>query len=298
MKRSELAMYFTHVASLGNDEVVIAGHLYAFEHEHVTRLLTFKNGKWKHLADLPEIVSYLLTIPKNTYTEIYALLRNGVIHKWIGENHSVEIIDEKQGLFFNEIRLIGEHLYACGTNQQVFYRSSKGWIPIDKGVFTGVVKPAKIFTSIDGRSEQDIYTVGTEGTIYHFDGSSWTSLKSPTNYGLTKVIFINNYIYIIGYHGLVLCGDKEGWEILNYQKGEPLLTDIINFNNRIFLTSEFDIYQLNKKMIEPLNIKINQTSFGSFAMDKDYLWSTGGETLLKYNSNTWEEFPFPWNAEV
>lgn len=293
-KRSELAMYFTHIASLGNGKLILAGHLYKFENEKITRLIIFQNGQWEHLADLPEIVASILTIPKKEYTELYVLLRNGVIHKWMGAEHTVEIIDESRGLFFNDIRLIGKHLYACGTGQQVFRRSLTCWQPVDDGIFVGMNKPIRIFTSIDGISEQNIYTVGIGGAIYHFDGNVWSPIQSPTNYGLSKVLCLNNYTYIVGYHGLVIRGNIKEWEMLAYKKGEAMLIDIISFNSDIYLASEFAIYKVKDKTIEPLKNSVDR-GFARFAIDRDYLWIIKEGSLLRYNDK-WETFVFPENV--
>ena len=44
-----------------------------------------------------------------------------------------------------------------------------------------------MFNGVWGSSNSDVFAVGDGGTILHYDGSTWTTMNSGTNYSLTGV---------------------------------------------------------------------------------------------------------------
>lgn len=308
MPKPEYSMYFTRVAPLAKDKLILSGHMYAYEDQRVTCLSIFEQGSWDTLADLPEIVASLISVDESDGVVCYAMLRNGVLHRWAEEQHSVEIIDNTRGLFFSEIRRIGKRFYACGAGHQVFRREAKGWTPIDEGIFVGVPNRLqtninvvyRILTSIDGNSEQDIYAVGVGGVIFHYDGANWTGLESPTNIGLNKVRCFNGKTYICGHHGTFLRGDIEGWEVLAGRKGDYHLGDMKYCFDNIYVASEFELSIFDEESLVPVEIPIKgkKLGFGSLSYRDGQLWSVGGETILRFDGKNWTLFECPWNHPI
>jgi hypothetical protein len=301
MQRSELSMYFTYGALLGKDKIVLSGHLHIWEPDDPdakkTRLVLLDNGKWKHLADLPEIVASLIAMEENNSMAFYALLRNGVLHKWIGDEHSVEVIDESASTFFFELRKIGAHLYACGMCQRVFRREPQGWVPIDKNIYKG--DRYKSLYSIDGYAEDDIYTVGSGGEIFHYNEQQWLQQESPTNGGLNLVRCINGETYICGSGGRFFRGDVEGWELLARDVDKDDLTDIVYFSGRFYIASGFRLMTYNEGALDPVKIPIKgEVGFGVLCSGYGQLWSIGDETILRFDGQEWTRFEFPYNKPL
>jgi hypothetical protein len=290
-------MYFTHVAVLGADRVVLAGHLYSQdEDDRVTRLVVYDHADWRQLADLPEIVAALRFTEQAGTGACGALLRNGVTHFWRGDDHSVEIIDRQRGLFFNDLKQIGRSLYACGTGRQVFRRDGHGWSAIDDGIFVGPVKPARILTGIDGFPESDIFASGTGGEIWRYDGRSWLSIESPTNIGFSRVLCANGLTYHCGARGIVCCGGLDGWRLLPGANPEAMLTDMAAYDGRIYICSEFELLMVDGDEVVPVQTGLDgKLDFGALASGAGQLWSAGGETILRFDGASWSKFEFPWN---
>lgn len=63
-----------------------------------------------------------------------------------------------------------------------------------------------------GTSSSDVFVVGANGTILHYDGRSWTAMESGTTQGLYAVWgSSSNDVYAVGYGGTVLHYDGTSW---------------------------------------------------------------------------------------
>jgi hypothetical protein len=296
MTNESLRMYFTRGTVRGTNSVVLAGHLYEFEDERVTRLISLRDGEWEQLADLPEIVAALATVPESGVATVYALLRTGVVHRWAGDAHSTEVIDNERGLFFSELREIGGDLYACGAGLQVFRRLAGRWEAIDEGVFVGEQRPMRILTSIDGYSEREIFSAGTGGVICHFDGYLWSRIESPTNLGLTKVLCTPAGVFICGYKGLLMKGRIDGWDLIKQEDEKAPLTDLAWGFGRLFVASEYWLAEFEGSSLTLVEPPVpGELAFGSLCVGEGEMWSIGGECVLRYDGASWESHRFPWN---
>ena len=129
----------------------------------------------------------------------------------------------------SHIRPIGEHLYACGHNGQVYRRSgSDDWAIVDHGLFrapqplpTGadpaaaaqqllaLIQDQLILNCIDGFAD-DLYVVGDDGFMAHFDGTAWRQLDLPVRQHLQWVRCIVGAVWACGFHGCLISGTAQG----------------------------------------------------------------------------------------
>ena len=79
--------------------------------------------------------------------------------------------------------------YAVGTTREAYmHKAPNVWRCIDETARrAGESLIAKSFESIDGFCEDEIYAVGWDGEIWHYDGSRWDEIASPTNLGLHRI---------------------------------------------------------------------------------------------------------------
>ena len=112
---------------------------------------------------------------------------NGVVYRWAKGQIKPEIIDNSdegpQNLGdLQEIRTIGSRAYVVGMSRTAYRCDGEDrWVRIEKGLRCpkGDDSDAGL-TSIHGFRENDVYAVGWEGEIWHFDGKRWAELDSPT----------------------------------------------------------------------------------------------------------------------
>jgi hypothetical protein len=84
--------------------------------------------------------------------------------------------------------------------------------------------PASIFygyiNKIWGTSSNNVYIVGTNGAIAHFDGVGWSAMQSGTTLALTDILGVSSTeIYVCGINqnyslGIILKGNGESWQTL------------------------------------------------------------------------------------
>jgi hypothetical protein len=156
----------------------------------------------------------------------------------------------------------------------------------------------QILTSIDGSSERDIYVVGTGGVIFHNDGFGWQSLQSPTNFGLMRVRCYEETTYICGYHGLLLRGGRQGWQVLHHQHGNPPLLDMVMYRDQLYAASEYALFRLNGDALEQIKPDIaGEMPLGVLSSVGSALVSVGGESVLLFDGKAWYRIECPWNLD-
>jgi hypothetical protein len=70
--------------------------------------------------------------------------------------------------------------------------------------------------AIWGFSAEDIFTVGSNGTILHFNGKTWSPMDSPTSeslYGIWGTA--SNNVYVTGENGTLLRYDGVSWKVID-----------------------------------------------------------------------------------
>ncbi len=73
----------------------------------------------------------------------------------------------------------------------------------------------------------DIFSVGDNGTILHYDGQSWSQMESGTHKRLTGIWGSSpNDIYVVGFSGIIIHYDGIAWSSV----GDPLITH----NNNLY----------------------------------------------------------------
>jgi hypothetical protein len=295
-KKYVAKQYFAKVAPLGAHSAVLSGHRYSEDDQRITRLALVENDQWRALAGLPEIVASLVALEEGGRTVFYAMLRNGVLHRWAGEEHSVEIMAPEGGVFFSELRLIGNHLYACGSGRQVLRREGKRWVRFDRGI--AMSKPTSSLTSIDGHSDSDVYAVGLGGEIFHHDGTRWSKVQSPTNFGLNCVRCFDGVTYIGGYHGFFMRGDTRGWEVLSGEKGRHHLWSIARGFDRIFVSSEYEVFTFAASSVDQVPLPFSkEITFGAMSFGFGKLWMAANAGLVQFDGKEWTLVECPWKEE-
>jgi photosystem II stability/assembly factor-like uncharacterized protein len=80
-----------------------------------------------------------------------------------------------------------------------------------------------------GTSTDNIYAVGSSGTILHSDGSGWwSSLSSPVGEWLEGISGTSDDdIWVVGRNGTVLRGTGSGFTDVSFDDEDLLLTDVL-----------------------------------------------------------------------
>ena len=67
-------------------------------------------------------------------------------------------------------------------------------------------------SEIWGNSENDVFAVGSSGTILHYNGSTWSQMNSGSTVNLASVFGLNsNNVFAVGGNGTILHYDGTSW---------------------------------------------------------------------------------------
>ncbi len=146
-----------------------------------------------------------------------------------------------------KVRMIDGHLYLCGGHNCVGKRLGKNkWLSLSEGV----PNPARndnldnFLHDIDGFSEQDIYTVGNYGQVFHFDGKVWKRISLPTNIDFETVCCAGDgHVYISGAKGTTYRGRGNKWHLVHQGNGSLPFRDMVWYKDRVWCTSDYGLWQ-------------------------------------------------------
>lgn len=264
-------------------------------------LLLRKDGKWGH----HDVSTYARSVDiSNNPFGFFALGKDGVVSIGSLSQISFEFIDDagtgagKLG-YVKRIKNIGENLYVCGDLHQVYQRKNGSWAHMDNDII--IKDPRAVGVSlndIDGLSDNDIYTVGDRGVIYHFDGAGWEKLESPTNCNLERVLCSSSdEIYITGGLGTLLRGNKNGWKVIHPDNPiNDTIWGVAKFQNCIYLSTNLQLYKLNGDVLEAVDTGIPVSgSYYRLTASKTKLWSIGVNDISAFDGSTWSQVIYPDN---
>jgi hypothetical protein len=300
LNRNTLAMYFTGVAAAGKSRSVVSGHYYVNENteKQITGLHLVDNGSWSSLKAYTGIVHATRYDEGNDYPFLL-LERTGIVYRVkASAAFTYENISSEREGFFMDVRKIGLHWYAVGGQHQAFRREQKKWKPIDDAIFIeGDEGHASLLQSVDGTSESNIYAVGTDGIILHFNGKRWDEIDSPTDYDLERVLAVNKgEIYICGEGNALYRNDGQGWLPLTEPDENVTYWDMAYFAGRVFVCSKEKLFVLiNDRLEEIIPPVKGPLEFYRLDAGPTDLWTVGGECILQFDSSQWRQHVCPDN---
>jgi hypothetical protein len=202
-----------------------------------------------------------------------------------------EEISSNEDLIFREVKGIAKgYAYAVGPARTVYKRDKPGeWNRIN------VPQPERDnlmnagFESIDGFSEKDIYAVGWGGEIWHYNGSLWKQLNSPTNLGLFKVRCAEDgYVYVSGQMGILLRGRNEIWEIIEHETTEEDLRGIECFKEKLYVSTTKSVYELKDEQLIQVDFGNDVPSTCYYLSANDgIMWSIGAKDVMEFDGKKW-----------
>lgn len=209
-----------------------------------------------------------------------------------GDRHEEQIqdgeINPQQFGMLREVRRIGQKAFACGMKRQVYRRDNRDvWTCLTKDIMND--KGVYGFESIDGFSESDIYAVGWEGEIWHFNGSQWSKKDSPTNNILVDVCCAGDgKVYAYARGGKLIIGRDDQWDVVNLEVPADLWS-LAWFQGKLYASSSRDIFVFDGTAMVPIKIE------GDFPRSCQYLsvhndevmWSIGSKDIFSFDGATW-----------
>lgn len=297
--RREGAMYFATIAAAGPGRAVLTGHYYAKEKtdEQISAARLIENGTWTSLKAYTGIVHAVRHDP-GAKLEFLLLERALTLYRVSAKaEFEFEAIREDRDGFLMDLRKIGTHWYTVGGQHQVLRQEGKKWRPIDEAIFLdGDEGDSALLQSIDGTSETDIYAVGTNGAIFHFDGKDWTEFDPPTDNDFERVLCVaKDQVYLCGTENTLYRGTDDAWLPLT-DPDEATFWDMARFQGKVYVCSGVKLYVIEGDELEEVEVPIEgQPHFYRLDASDTDLWCAGGECVLQFNGEKWTQHLYPEN---
>lgn len=206
-----------------------------------------------------------------------------------------------------DIREIGRSLFVCGMNDQVYRReeSDGSWTLITAAPLKLVDALDPYFSmlnSIDGSSEQDVYTCGMNGRLYHFDGAKWSQVSLPTDEHLHCVRCISpEEVWICGNNGTLLVGNRStGFKNVSTVDDNQLFWSLTKFKGKIYVASTNEgMFVYDGTAIQPVDTGL-ESGLWTYTVDstEDALWSFSPKEIAVFDGNTWTRILHPDNDPI
>ncbi len=191
------------------------------------------------------------------------------------------------------VRRIGSKIYVVGMDRQAYRREDANrWTdigptaPLHAG---NTATDVRGFEAVDGFDESDIYAVGWEGDIWHFDGHSWRALPSPTNLVLVDVCCAGDgQVYACGREGLLLRGRDQSWEVIDLPGTTQDLWSLAWFDGRLYVSSFYGLFSLSKNGLAIVDTGPEKAkTFHRVTVGDGRLLSIGAKDVLAFDGKTW-----------
>ena len=234
--------------------------------------------------------------------DVEILMRSGTIIEKICDAG----LEEDSGIgYLTRIRSIDGDLYACGDQNQVYKRNNGQWNHIDEGILvsSGIEIPAEAKNTraailnavreesclydIAGQTSGDIYAVGANGCILHYNGIKWSKTKQITAADLYEIhITKSNDVIIVGSKGTVISGNKKsGFKVEARKKYDCDFTSISEHQGELFIGASDGIYK--KTDTNLIRLPLNLHDISNIQSSGKVLWAASSSKLLKYENQQW-----------
>jgi hypothetical protein len=273
--------------------------------------------------DLPgeDVVSIAVGVAMFGQPRVYsAMSKNGVIeHSWPGGS-LVELIDgagvARTAMpvygYVNEIRSLGSNLFVCGGGGQIYRRERDAWEHIAPGFQTPARAPlggaihekgsdlAHHFTSIDGPHGNDIYVVGHDGEVQHFDGHEWQQCDSSTDEILLRVRCADDdLVWACGFNGTLLRGNaSQGFKNVSAYDMNVIFHDLCLYAGMPYLASNDGLFRFDGHRIESVPLQFADGDNAVCALDArdGVLWCFGYRAIATFDGGQWRHITHPDNV--
>ena len=199
--------------------------------------------------------------------------------------------------YLRQIREIAGDLYACGMCRQVYRRIGNAWTSISDEILAPRDSVEFCFESMDGNSNNDIYAVGWQGEIFHYNGTKWSKCDSPTNVDLNAVKYVDHKtIYACGNDGTVVYGSRDTWNVIQEEEMGDDFWGIEFFKGLTYISSLNGIFQLKDKALTLVDTKLKPKpdSYRLHA-NEELMWSFGNHDLTFFDGKRWKRTVCPDN---
>jgi hypothetical protein len=262
-----------------DDELVQQDDLHSF-------FLAYYAGEW-YECGRAEWKCVGMTIVRHPAEKMLALSEDGDVFTYVSKQKTTETIEPRPAAL-RGVTTIDDRAVAFGMRRQVYLREGENrWRGMHAPDAVGDETPG--FEALCGFSLSDLYAVGWEGEIWHYNGKRWRKEDSPSDLILTgATVHSNGIVYVCGQNGTLLRGLKGKWEIVADGQTVDDFWWITSFEDRIYIASVGALYLLEDDQLEPVDMgDAGCDTFYVLTHAQGVLWSLGSEDIAFFDGTKW-----------
>jgi len=218
-----------------------------------------------------------------------------------GREPVIEKIDVGNVPMTQRIKCINDYAYSVGGGRAIYKRVNiDHWVKLDNGFPQEEATRYQGFEDMDGFSETDMYAVGGHGDIWHYDGTTWMQEGFPSNMQLNTVTCAGDgYVYVTGQGGIMWRGRNSTWERLCDGEYTIPWNDVLWFENKLWLVSDYMLRIWNGKELVPITDAQGRELPFSGHMDAydGLLVIADSDTVMAYQNGKWRTLVAPYENE-
>ena len=232
-------VWLTGVSGTSGSDVFAVGEGFADDEGGDTygAILHYDGSVWSPMdgpAIGPELDAALSSVSSSSATEAYAVgfnfnIVNGredaTILRYDGSAWSAMGVPASDQLVLHDVwSRTGEGAVAVGVELAESGDASGALLRLDGATWAPVPASDAILNAVWGSAADDVFAVGENGTILHFDGSAAAPMTSPTNEALVDVWGNSGTdVYAVGLSGTILHYDGAAWSVMPSPVSDGLL---------------------------------------------------------------------------
>jgi hypothetical protein len=178
------------------------------------------------------------------------------------------------------------HVYCSARKRKFFRKIDQQWRPFNNGI------PEVELNAIGGTAPDDLYVLGSNGAVFHHDGTRWSEMDTPTDVTLNRVLApARQEAYFSGRQGSFFHLRNSAWEDLSLDDEEIHLRGIASYRNQIYVGSHrLELFALRGDALLPVATDIQ----ASLRVIGDRLCAFGNQVVQQFDGTAWttREFDF------
>lgn len=235
-----------------------------------------------------------IAVSQHPVSQMIAISPNGDAFLFGSQQQSQERISTAHGDpidrgHLRQVRTIGQRTFAVGMGRQVYRRDGADhWTCLDQSIRPAVGE-TKGFESIDGFDESDLYAVGWDGEIWHYNGQQWNQKESPTNLVLTRVLCAGDgRVYASGRRGLLIVGRGDAWQPIEQEDVTSDIWDLAWYAGKLYLSTMRGLYTLQGGSLVEVDFGDDTpATCYHLSVADGVMWSFGAKDIMAFDGNTW-----------
>lgn len=178
-----------------------------------------------------------------------------------------------------------QHLFACGMIPAfVLYRIHGQWQPMRLPKLT-----TDVLQALAGFSERDVYCVGNQGVVLHYDGAQWNVLEIPTTRALRCIAPLGRtQLCIGGEDGILLFGNRNGFRLVPSGTTDRIL-GIAPFQGAVYFGCSAGLYRFDGQSLPRLalahpTMRASSLGDGLLLQHGHEAWTWDGQALRQLDT--------------